>query len=1068
MLGRPEENFALLTWRAASLPERAELSNLGALLAGPLGETLARRWCRVAFDNVDEAPALLTERLSIDGLGAPAAVLERLAKPVASVEAAPPWWPPLEDALARLATEPLPGITTKLAFEEAVAGLWRTAWQRVEDRIVAIPPAGRRKAFDFAAIREGLYRSLVQLLASKVDRTLVLELNVARLEGRLHGATPADRYEDFIRGLEAGGLRRVLLEYPVLARLLSEVTSGWVDATAEILERLSTDLPALGRAFGTREALGPLVAVDTSCSDPHARQRTVALLTFASGGRAVYKPRSLAVDVAFGELLHVLRSWGIDVGPPTRRLLPRDGYGWEEHVVRLPCTDREGVRRFYRRQGAFLMVMYVLGGTDFHRENVIAHGDTPVYVDLETLFHQAPPDEQRGPLGLALRAIEGSVLGTGLLPMWISGPAGVAELGGLGGQAGQQTPRPVPRWEEPATDQMRQGDAIVAMPGSENLPVLDGRSVEPDDYVEELVNGFRRTYAILLAHRRELEAEGGPIRAFAGAAIRHIARPTQIYYRLLRDSVHPDHLRDALDRDMLFDRLWVGRAAEPKRTGLVSLEQRDLRRGDIPVFRTRPDARSLWTSDGCELTEYFEQTGLDRSLGRLAALDSADLAQQVHLIRSSMATRQLGHRGTLDRRTTPAEVDPVGPAELLAEAERIGARLRDLAYSDGGGATWVGLTATPDERWTVAPVGADVYAGNAGIALFLAQLGRLSGDERHTALARGAIAAVKAGLDEYVSTAAVGGIGGSASVVYALSSLATIWGDPDLHAVAVSAVRTLAPAVDADDRLDVLVGCAGAIPVLLAMAGRSQQPEPMALARRCGDRLLDAAIAVSPGVVGWRSRVGDAPLAGFSHGAAGIAWAMYMLGAATEDERYAIAARGALAYERTLFVAARGNWLDLRGGAKGEPTTPTAWCHGAPGVALGRLLSLSFHDNSDVRGEIGIALETTLREGFGGDHSLCHGDFGAIDVLLVAAEVLGDERWRRAADHAGAAALVDRRARGAWRSGVPGGVETPGLFLGLAGIGYGLLRLCEPRSVPSVLSLRLPVELSRTGPERAD
>jgi len=43
-----------------------------------------------------------------------------------------------------------------------------------------------------------------------------------------------------------------------------------------------------------------------------------------------------------------------------------------------------------------------------------------------------------------------------------------------------------------------------------------------------------------------------------------------------------------------------------------------------------------------------------------------------------------------------------------------------------------------------------------------------------------------------------------------------------------------------------------------------------------------------------------------------------------------------------------------------------------------------------------------------------------------------------------------------WRSGVPFGVETPGLMAGLAGIGYGMLRLAEPDSVPSNLTLEPP------------
>jgi hypothetical protein len=43
-----------------------------------------------------------------------------------------------------------------------------------------------------------------------------------------------------------------------------------------------------------------------------------------------------------------------------------------------------------------------------------------------------------------------------------------------------------------------------------------------------------------------------------------------------------------------------------------------------------------------------------------------------------------------------------------------------------------------------------------------------------------------------------------------------------------------------------------------------------------------------------------------------------------------------------------------------------------------------------------------------------------------------------------------------WVTGVPLGVETPGLMTGLAGIGYELLRLAAPERVPSVLLLAPP------------
>jgi lantibiotic modifying enzyme len=53
-------------------------------------------------------------------------------------------------------------------------------------------------------------------------------------------------------------------------------------------------------------------------------------------------------------------------------------------------------------------------------------------------------------------------------------------------------------------------------------------------------------------------------------------------------------------------------------------------------------------------------------------------------------------------------------------------------------------------------------------------------------------------------------------------------------------------------------------------------------------------------------------------------------------------------------------------------------------------------------------------------------------------------------------AIVDTIATQGWLSGIPLGVESPGLMTGLAGIGYALLRLAVPTRVPSVLVLEAP------------
>jgi lantibiotic modifying enzyme len=115
---------------------------------------------------------------------------------------------------------------------------------------------------------------------------------------------------------------------------------------------------------------------------------------------------------------------------------------------------------------------------------------------------------------------------------------------------------------------------------------------------------------------------------------------------------------------------------------------------------------------------------------------------------------------------------------------------------------------------------------------------------------------------------------------------------------------------------------------------------------------------------------------------------------------------------------------------------------------------LRYLDSWRVRSEILDAARATLKNGFGGNHCLCHGDLGNVEFLAVAAARFGDVPLRRdvAQIAAGVMQRIDERG---WRCGTLREVETPGYLTGLAGIGDALLRVAETR-LPSVLMLEPP------------
>ena len=79
---------------------------------------------------------------------------------------------------------------------------------------------------------------------------------------------------------------------------------------------------------------------------------------------------------------------------------------------------------------------------------------------------------------------------------------------------------------------------------------------------------------------------------------------------------------------------------------------------------------------------------------------------------------------------------------------------------------------------------------------------------------------------------------------------------------------------------------------------------------------------------------------------------------------------------------------------------------------------------------------------------------GNVLFLMEAAEFVAPKDLERARKVA--SGIAQRTLQGDVRCGNPLRAEAPGLMTGLAGIGYGLLRLSDPKRVPSVLLLESP------------
>ncbi|HEX4728567.1 MAG TPA: type 2 lanthipeptide synthetase LanM family protein [Jatrophihabitans sp.] len=892
------------------------------------------------------------------------------------------------------------------------------------ERVLADKLAGRPLAAGVSRAARQCLPELTDRLTGIIIRTMLADL------GRRTAADPdldptGRRHLDRLLEQYSGkrGLARLLLSYPLLARLLAIQCLNHVDAVAELAARLSADLPAITTQLCRGGPAGPVTSFELAAGDRHRGGRTVATVRFGDGQQVVYKPRCGAIAIHLRPLFAWFGQQLPELAPRLPMTLPRAGYCWEEHIEALPCTDLSAVQRFYRREGALLALLHVLGSTDMHCENIIAHGDEPVIVDLETVFHTQPATIEQG--NPAEAALAESVMRVGMLPLMLEGEFGQLDISGCGGGDRADTPLAVPVVEALGTDAMRLCRRPVPTSSSPNRPKLNGRPMGPDDFLAELIAGFRSGYDVIRSgadRLRQLASAG------ADDEVRLVIRETYLYAALLAESTHPDLLTDPETRDAFLRRIARLRPV-PQLEQLLDAEVADLWNHDVPMLLTRPASRVITPANGIG-SGTAPESALERLTGLLGRLGARHQRDQKWIIQAAFATRapSIQHLARPSRELTGTE--DVDPGRLIAEACAIADELCAAAQYRGERVGWLGVEPADGRHWSLAPLGAGLGDGYLGVALFLVALARQTGIPRYLDLATRVLLdlpdLITRCLNDELAAVQIGGgaMDGLGGIAWAVAQLtrapdgtAGLLPDQLLADVLTLCQRLVSyrqersdhqPAVDDGD---VAGGLAGLVITMDSLA-RSGLPNTITDTSR---QLADAAAGLLPPIDP------DAAAGGALHGPTGTAWARRVAGSA--DRSPARPPAGA---------------ADL------------SWCSGLSGQ---------------------LALETAARPDLVRaladppplvHHGVCHGETGTLEALLVLSQ-RGDRRASQGLRRRSAALLGALTATGP-RCGTPGQISTPGYLHGLAGIGYGLLRLADPSAVPSILLFEpLPVVPSAEG-----
>ena len=1008
------------------------------------------RWCEVSAHGNWEK---FQKRLLWDELDVEQVQQALRSLPVVDSQILPFWAETLRAIIETTANFHPPSLTLiypqkPLAFQELLLPAISVARQQLLTRLGTNFLSGEH--LPLKILSESAYLafecSLLEKLLNLSAKTLTAEYSrfVALMGIQLQNQTTRqDEYNTFVDKLLGDGMLGFFQQYPVLGRLMATAIDFWVEAIAGFLQRLQADIPAIQQTFSPSQShLGKVIDIKPSLSDPHHQGRTVIALTFESGLKLVYKPKGLGAEVAFTQFLDWCNQQDISLPFKVLKICDRSDYGWVEYAEHIPCKDQAAAQRFYQRAGMLLCLLYTLRVTDCHHQNLVANGEHLVLVDMETLMQPEAKLMADSSQVMEVEKVVGkqfwdSVVRTGLLPRWDFLEKGCIAYQNNALSRCQNHPSP----------------ALT------NVPMLDGIPLAGGDYLDEIVWGFEQMYRLLISRQDILLAEDSPLAALQNVQVRFMFRMTRIYGKILQHIQSPKWLRNGIDRSIEIDHLsraFLTVNEKPHNLRILSKELQAMEQLDIPYFSACPGSVQLVLEPGESIAEYFQEPSYKTVQTQLENLSKEDLAQQVEIIKGCFYAQGKpvnlqGDSITPDPvKSQSHSLVSLTKEQLLQEATRLAEEIQARAiWGSDGSVKWIGFNYIPNAKcFQFEPLGDNLYNGNSGIALFLAALDYVRGTNQFRELVMGALFSIRKFLQTFDFEShrrfvrqGIGGGMGLGSLIYSLVTTSQFLKEPALVEDAAGIANLITPElIAADQQFDIIYGASGAILGLLSLYHHTQEPKILERAINCGQHLLNHQVKVAGIPQAWNILQQGQQYTGFFHGAGGIAYALLRLYAVTADSAYLAVAKAAITHERSVFLQQLEENIQFsRFDIAGE-------------ILLVRLASLSILNTNDVYQELEVVLRTTRTNDLIDVDSIECGNFGKIEILLLAAQKLDCPELREEAIvRASYIVNLAQLAGGYQFLKLPSSVFNPGLFQGTAGIGYELLRLIKDL-LPSVLS----------------
>lgn len=405
-------------------------------------------------------------------------------------------------------------------------------------------------------------------------KTLVLDIN--HFSKEIENKSKA--YEQYIQQIrEENGISNFFDRYPYLLKQINREVGLVVESYSLLFDRFLKDLSEIRSCFNITESLSN---VEFSLGDSHSQKQTVVKIEF-KGKSVYYKPKSYDSYNILLELISLLKSNNIPSFSLPESLIKAD-YCWQLGVA-YTSSNKDEVAKIYFKYGVLAAFSEIFSITDLHMENVIVSGGDLYLIDVETFFQRKLNVQNQNFEGITVdtyQRIYKTSLSNGLFPVQFEKNS-APNVSGISGKGGKRKKGKYELINKNRGD-MKLVKTDYFQEDGYNILTLNGKVVEPLDYANEVIAGFRECYTFLMSQRAKVKKI---LEDFPKLKTRAIFRNTSDYGKFLQASTNPKYLFSEKKRENLFSILHESKHIEQF---IVVSEIKDLMNGEM-IFVNRKD-----------------------------------------------------------------------------------------------------------------------------------------------------------------------------------------------------------------------------------------------------------------------------------------------------------------------------------------------------------------------------------------------------------------------------------------------------------------------------------------------